>query len=121
MILHYPKLLKFLGWAVMSLAGLLAILATVGMLAALQASSTSGRSAQRDALDHSHYAVQPDGSAGVIFALCPLLALGIGLLGYTQTQHFVERRLMADALADPGSDMPGDVGEQSPTDVQPKR
>jgi hypothetical protein len=121
MILHCPKLLNFLGWAVMSLAGLLAILATVGILAARRASSTSGSSAQWDALDHSHYAVLPDWSAGVIFALCLLLALGIGLLGYTQTQHFVERRLMADALADPGSDMPRNGGEPSPTDDQPKR
>jgi hypothetical protein len=47
--------------------------------------------------------------------------LEIGLLGYTQTKHFVERRFVADDFAGPGNDMPGNVGERSPNDDQPKR
>jgi hypothetical protein len=89
----YPKLVDFSGWLLVGCAGLAAVIAIVGAGAVLYASSPSGIARAEQELHDVHYVVYPNWTAVFAFAICLLLACGIGFLGYSQTKQFVERRI----------------------------
>src|SRR5688500_12666941 len=89
----YPRLIDISGWMIVILAGLLAIIAVVGIVAVLYSSSPSALSRAEQTLHETHYVIQPSRTALVPFAICFILACGVGFLGYSQTRQFVEKRV----------------------------
>jgi hypothetical protein len=89
----YPRLIDLSGWMVVVLAGLLAIVALVGIAAVLYASSPSALSRAEQTLHETYYVIQPSRAAVVPFATCLVLACAVGFLGYSQTRQFVEPKV----------------------------
>jgi len=87
----YPKLIDIAGWALVILAGLIAIVAIVGAVSVLYSASPWGESRMQQRLHEVYYIVYPHWGMAFVFLLCIVLAFGIGYLGYSQTRHSVER------------------------------
>lgn len=89
---EYPKVIDFAGWALVVLAGLMAVVAIIGALAVLYVNSPWGAARMQQRLHEVYYIVYPSWTAALIFLLCLGFACGIGVLGYSQTKRYVERR-----------------------------
>jgi hypothetical protein len=89
----FPKSIDLAAWAIVTLSGLIAIVAIAGIIAVLYSSSSSGLQRAQLQLHDAYYVMQPSRAAVIPFALCFLLSSLIGCLGYTQTRKFVERKI----------------------------
>jgi hypothetical protein len=68
-----------------------------------EGASVSGIARVEASLHEVHYVIQPHWTAVFAFILCLLLACGIGFLGYSQTKHFVERKISLSEPNGPGN------------------
>ena len=94
----YPKLIDIAGWALVILAGLIAIVAIVGAVSVLYSASPWGVSRMQQRLHEVYYVVYPHWGMAFVFLLCIVLAFGIGYLGYSQTRRSVERSIANSEL-----------------------
>jgi hypothetical protein len=89
----YPKFVDLFGWIVVCLAVGLGLVSVGGIVAVFHASSQAALEQAQQQLHEVYYVIQPGRSAVIPFALCFLLACGVGYLGYSVTKKSVEYRI----------------------------
>ena len=91
----YPRLLDLAGWALVVLAGFVALVAIIGIISILYSSSPSAIAKAEQRLHETYYVIQPSRTTVIPFTGCLLLACLVGYVGYSMTYQSVKRKISA--------------------------